>query len=68
MGDVHEIDARADHILEPGACVLQRLGDDVEDGAGLRRGIADADHLAARACGGAADGDDIATAPRARSR
>ena len=48
------------------ACVLQHLGDDLEDGARLRRGIADRDGFAARARGRAADGDDIADAHRAR--
>src|SRR6478672_1739135 len=67
MGNVHEVDARAHHLLEPGARILQRLADDLEDGAGLRHRIADADHIAARACGCAANRNDVADAHRART-
>src|SRR6478752_1907719 len=65
MGNVHEIDARADHVLESCARILQRLADNLEDGAGLRRGIADADHLPAATRGGTPHGDDVADAYRA---
>src|SRR6476620_9838029 len=66
MGNVHEIDARADHVLESCARILQRLADNLEDGAGLRRGIADADHLPAATRGGTPHGDGVADAHRAR--
>src|SRR6476620_11756071 len=65
-GNVHEIDARADHVLESCARILQRLADNLEDGAGLRRGIADADHLPPATRGGTPHGDGVADAHRAR--
>ena len=49
MGDVDEIDARADDVLEARSRLLQRLGDEVEDGAGLRLRVADA-RQAVRRC------------------
>src|SRR3990170_5189371 len=64
MGNVDEISPGADHILEARARIVQRLLDDLEDGAGLRRGIADRNPLAARAGGGSPPGDDIAGAHR----
>src|SRR6476646_4778901 len=67
MGNVHEIDARADHVLESCDRILQRLADNLEDGAGLRRGIADAYHLpAAPRAVPPPHGDDVADAHRAR--
>src|SRR6478672_2038708 len=66
MGDVDKKHASADHILEARASILEPFLDDLEADAGLRRGVADRDRLAARACGGAADGDDVADPHRAR--
>src|SRR3990172_1830478 len=45
MGNVDEIGPGADHILEARARIVQRLLDDLEDGAGLRRGVADRNGL-----------------------
>ena len=41
MGDVDEIGSGTDHVLEARASVLKRLGDDLQNGACLRRRIAD---------------------------
>src|SRR5512135_2141937 len=62
MSAVVEKDAGADQVVNARSCVLQHLGEDLEDDSGLRRGISNRDGFAARARGRAADGDDIADA------
>src|SRR6476620_7720415 len=64
MSDVGEIDPGADHVLEAGARIFQCLGDDLHDGAGLCRRIANGDRFAAGAGRGAAHGYDLADANR----
>src|SRR5262249_49321939 len=47
MSYIGEIDARAHHVLEACSRMRQSLLDYFDDGAGLRRGIADGDRFAA---------------------
>src|SRR5262245_14621731 len=63
---VDQVDPGADYVLEPGAGIFERLGDDFEDRSRLRRGVADRDRLAARSRRRAADRDDAACAHRPR--